>query len=81
MTRAADLLTQRQLARMRTLSADHLVVGERDDPPVIRRPDGPLILVQPDGRLAATSLVGAVQSYLRAGRSRADRSARARMMR
>jgi hypothetical protein len=57
-------LTQGKIARLAMLPDDHGVVGEREGSPVVERPDGRLVCVEPNGRLAATTLVSKVQSYL-----------------
>jgi hypothetical protein len=57
-------LTQGQIARLAMLPDDHRVVGGREGSPVVERPDGRLVCVEPNGRLAATTLVSKVQSYL-----------------
>ncbi len=62
-----DLLTARQLARLRELGDDHNVVGERDGSPILERADGQLLLLQPDGRLAVAGPISGVESYLRVG--------------
>ena len=61
-------LTPSEIARLATLSGDHKVIGEREGSPLLERPDGRLACVQPNGRLAATTLVSSVQSYLRVER-------------
>jgi len=58
-------LTPSQIARLATLSGGHRVVREREGSPVVEHPDGRLVCVQPNDRLAATTLVSRVQSYLR----------------
>jgi hypothetical protein len=58
-------MTPSQIARLGTLSGDHRVVGEREGSSVVEHPDGRLLCVQPNGRVAATTLVSRVQSYLR----------------
>jgi hypothetical protein len=58
------LLTQRQLRRLETLPDDYRVVTTRDGTPIVESPTGQTLRLQPNGRLAATSLVESVQSYL-----------------
>jgi len=58
------LLTRRQLRRLETLSDDYKVVNAHDGAPIVESPTGQILRLQPNGRLAATTLVGRVQSYL-----------------
>ncbi len=58
-------LTHPQIAHLAKLPDDHTVVGEREGSPLVERPNGRLVCLQPNGRLAATTLVSSVQSYLR----------------
>jgi hypothetical protein len=62
------LLTRRQLRRLETLPDDYRVVNARDGVPIVESPTGQILRLQPNGRLAATTLVGSVQSYLHAHR-------------
>jgi hypothetical protein len=57
-------LTRRQLRRLRELPADYNLVSADDGIPIVESPSGRTLRVQPDGRLAASSLVERVQSYL-----------------
>ena len=58
------LLTRRQLRRLETLPDDYRVVTARDGTPIVESPAGQTLRLQPNGRLAATSLIENVQSYL-----------------
>jgi hypothetical protein len=67
MTRPAPhppLLTQRQLRRLETLPDDYKVVSARDGIPIVESPRGQALRLQPTGRLAATTFIERVQSYL-----------------
>ena len=57
-------LTKPQIARLATLPDGHTVVGEKEGSPLVERPDGRLVCLQPNRRLATTTLVARVQSYL-----------------
>jgi hypothetical protein len=61
-------LTEHQLARPATLPGDQRAVGEREGSPAGRHPDGRLACEQTNDRLAATTLVSRVQSYLHVAR-------------
>ena len=63
-----DLLTKRQLACLAKLPEGYRVVGVTDGSPVVRSPDGQLLRIQPNGKLAATTFVQRVQSYLKTER-------------
>lgn len=58
------LLTERQLRRLETLPDDYKVVGARDGIPIVESPRGQTLCLQPTGRLAATTLIERVESYL-----------------
>lgn len=63
------LLTRRQITRLTALQREgHKVVGDRSGSPIVQAEDGQLLLVQPNGRVAATTLIDRVQSYLHVGR-------------
>jgi len=57
-------LTRRQLRRLETLTDDYRVVRAGDGTPIVESPTGQTLRLQRDGRLAATTLVESVQSYL-----------------
>ena len=57
-------LNQRQLRRLETLPDDYKVVGARDGVPIVQSPTGQTLRLQPTGRLAATTLIEKVESYL-----------------
>lgn len=57
-------LTQRQISRIQRLPKGHKLVSTSYGAPVVRRPDGRLLRVQPDGRLAASTSVERIESYL-----------------
>jgi hypothetical protein len=59
-----DLLTKRQLACLARLPEDHRVIGVRRGSPIIERADGEILRIQPNGRLAVTTSVQQVRSYL-----------------
>jgi hypothetical protein len=63
-TPRSPLLTQRQLRRLETLPDNYRVVTARDGTPIVQSPTGQRLRLQPNGRLAATSLIKSVQSYL-----------------
>jgi hypothetical protein len=58
------LLTQRQLRRLETLPDDYKVVSARDGMPIVESPRGQTLRLQPTGRLAATTFLERVESYL-----------------
>jgi hypothetical protein len=58
------LLTQRQLRRLQMLPDDYKVVGAKDGIPIVESPTGQTLRLQPTGRLAATSLMESVESYM-----------------
>ena len=58
------LLTQRQLRRLEGLPDDYKVVSARDGIPIVESPNGQTLRLQPNGRLAASTLIEGVQSYL-----------------
>jgi hypothetical protein len=60
----SPLLTRRQLRRLETLPDNYRVVTSRDGTPIVESPTGQTLRLQPNGRLAATSLIESVQSYL-----------------
>ncbi len=60
----SSLLTQRQIRRIEQLPRGHRLIGVRQGAPLVRQPNGRLVRVSRDGRLASTSLVKRVQSYL-----------------
>jgi hypothetical protein len=59
------LLTGRQLRRLEKLPDDYKVVSARDGIPIVESPNGQTLRLQPNGRLAASTLIESVQSYLR----------------
>ena len=58
------LLTKRQLRRLETLPDNYRVVTARDGTPIVESPSGQTLRLQPNGRLAGTTLIESVQSYL-----------------
>jgi hypothetical protein len=58
------LLTRRQLRRLETLPDDYKVVNALDGTPIVESPTGQTLRLQPNGRLAATTSVKGVESYL-----------------
>jgi hypothetical protein len=67
MTRSAPPaphLTERQLRRLETLPDNYRVVSARDGVPIVESPRGQTLQLQPTGRLAATTVIERVQSYL-----------------
>jgi hypothetical protein len=65
----SPLLTKRQLRRLETLPDDYKVVNARDGTPIVQSPAGQRLRLQPNGRLAATTLMESVTSYLHVPRS------------
>jgi hypothetical protein len=59
-----DLLTKRQLACLASLPEDYRVIGLRRGSPIIERANGEILRIQPNGRLAVTTSVQQVRSYL-----------------
>jgi hypothetical protein len=74
-----DLLTGRRPAWLARPRGDRASMGVREGSPIVRRSDGRLRRAPPDGKLAATTLVSRVQTYLHAQRSREGEDLRARM--
>ena len=60
----SSLLTKRQLRRRETLPDDYTVVSASDGTPLLESPTGQTLRLQRNGRLAATTLIESVQSYL-----------------
>ena len=60
----SSLLTKPQLRRLETLPDDYTVVSARDGTPILESPTGQALRLQRNGRLAATTLIQSVQSYL-----------------
>jgi hypothetical protein len=58
------LLTARQLRRLEKLPDDYKVVSASDGIPIVESPNGQTLRLQPNGRLAASTLIESVQSYL-----------------
>ena len=58
------LLTQRQLRQLEKLPDDYKVVSAMDGIPIVESPNGQTLRLQPNGRLAASTLIENVQSYL-----------------
>lgn len=62
------VLTEKQHLRLASLlGGGHQLVGARNGSPIVQGQDGQLLLLQPNGRLAATTLIQRVQSYLHIG--------------
>jgi len=57
-------LTERQLRRLETLPHGYKMVSARDGIPIVESPTGQTRRLQPNGRLAATTLIEEVRSYL-----------------
>ena len=64
-----QLMTQRQLASLEKLPPDSRLVGVRDGCPLVRAADGQYVCVLPNGKLAPTSVVQSVRSYLQLERA------------
>jgi hypothetical protein len=60
----SPLLTRRQLRRLETLPDNYKVVSASDGTPIVESPTGQTLRPQTNGRLAATTLIESVQSYM-----------------